>query len=85
MKALPGVIGEKDFKEKLIEEELKKGYVPMRVTFKRVKHSPINSLKEVVFDMVSCYSGYLGKKQARIFYNANRGLLNKIVDRINII
>lgn len=58
-------ITEKEAQNILIEEELKRGYIPINLTFRRVEFKNPLKLEVIQYDQVYCYSAYAGKKSAR--------------------
>lgn len=75
IRTVPGMLPEAELKERLIEDQLNKGYVPSNVTFKLVNYLPPTQVEPIVYDEAFCLSAWAGKRVARVIYNKHRKLL----------
>lgn len=67
----------------LIQDCLKRGYVPSQVKFdKKIDYSKIKPVEVRVWH---CIAGFAGKKQARVIYEKNKKLLNTPPKQIRIL
>ena len=70
---LPNQKTEQELVDYLIEEELKRGYIPINVKYEKVKRLVSYKIEPEEYDMAYCASGYAGKKQARLLYPQIKG------------
>lgn len=71
METISGDIPKEKLIEKLIEGELNRGYIPREIIYRsNVKHYE----RFETTDIVTCQSGFAGKKQARILYEKNKDI-----------
>ncbi len=77
---IKGSLTDEQAKQKIIEEELSKGYVPYRIHFQDRQYAFYHYVADLVKEgeelrQASYYAGYAGKKQARIFYENHKEVI----------
>ena len=74
MRVISGTVPKEELISKLIEDVLKKGYIPAKVRYEK---GLCYSGHFQIIDMVGCLGAYAGKVKARKIFSENKEILLK--------